>query len=60
MSNHDPFENFDKHFDKAFSHPGRTAAKWGAIAVFLNLLFYGVLIALVVGGILFLKAHGVF
>jgi hypothetical protein len=67
MSYPDPFKNFDKHFDNldkrfddALNRPTRTVAKWGGLVVLLNLLFWAVIIAMVVGGVLFLKAHGVF
>jgi hypothetical protein len=41
----------DDWFDKAFEKPGRTFLKFGLVAVLLNLLFWGAIIAMVVLGI---------
>lgn len=54
------FDDFDDIFDGAEKGMFKMFAKWGAIAVVLNLVFYAILVALIVGGILILKAHGVF
>lgn len=56
----DPFENFDKHFDNAFNHPVRTGAKFAAVAAFAYALVFLFVVAVIVGAVLFLKAHGVF
>lgn len=63
MSNRDPFDNdwFDKRFerhekrvDNMLDNPARTFFKMGLIAVVLNLIFWGLIIAGVIFGLSFL------
>lgn len=41
----------DRHFDNLTERPGRTFVKFGLVALLLNLLFWGAIIAMVVLGL---------
>jgi hypothetical protein len=46
------FDTFDKNLDNMVDHPFRTFFKMGLVAVLLNLILWGTLIAMVVVGLM--------
>lgn len=50
----DPFDRLDSLFDNMEFKPKRTFFKFGLVAILLNLLFWGALIAMVIFGLSFI------